>query len=318
MQHDSSYKKLFRNPEMIRDLISGFVDEAWVADVDFGSLEHVSGSYVTDDLRDREDDIIWRVKIDGQMVYVYILLEFQSSVDKYMAVRIMSYLALLYQDLITTKMIAENGKLPPVFPIVLYNGKDKWRAKRDIIHLIERLPGGLGAYAPQLRYFLLEINAVDESAQFALKNLAAALIRLEKSGESDAMFKAMLALADWVKGPKQTRLRRAFNVWLKRVLLTARLPGVGHHEFEDILEDGTMLAERVIEWTQKWKAEGWQEGRQEGQQEGKTELLQKQLERRFGPLPAWALIRLREGGPAEIENWSFRILEPMSLPEILN
>ena len=43
-QHDNSYKLLFSHPEMVRDLLSGFVHESWVADLDFNTLEIVSGS----------------------------------------------------------------------------------------------------------------------------------------------------------------------------------------------------------------------------------------------------------------------------------
>jgi hypothetical protein len=38
------------------------VREDWVASLDLASLETVKGSYVTDDYRDREDDISWRVR----------------------------------------------------------------------------------------------------------------------------------------------------------------------------------------------------------------------------------------------------------------
>jgi Putative transposase, YhgA-like len=112
MEHDNSYKRLFSNPEMVRDLFIGFVDEPWVADIDFDTLEHMQGHYVTDDLRDRENDIIWRVNVKGKRVYVYILLEFQSGVDKFMAVRMMGYLALLYQDLIHRGNLTGSGQLP--------------------------------------------------------------------------------------------------------------------------------------------------------------------------------------------------------------
>ena len=322
MRHDTSYKMMFGNAEMIRDLFVGFVNEPWVADIDFSTLERVSGSYVTDDLRDREDDIIWRVNIKGELVYVYILLEFQSSVDKFMAVRMMGYLALLYQDLIHGGKLTGGGNLPPVFPMVLYNGLVKWWAKRDIIELIEQFPGGLIAYAPQMRYFLLEIGAVDESAQFALKNFVAALMRLEKSRDPEAMLTAMSALVEWLKAPERRRLRRAFTVWIKRVLLPGRLPGVTLPKFGTLLEATTMLAESVIEWTQKWKAEGLQEGRQEGRQEGvqlgQAKLLQKQLELRFGTLPDWALMRLRDSSEVERERWCLRIFNQASLQEILN
>lgn len=62
MDHDQSYKLLFSHPEMVADLLRGFVKEDWVAALDFSTLEKVNGSYISDDLREREDDIIWRVR----------------------------------------------------------------------------------------------------------------------------------------------------------------------------------------------------------------------------------------------------------------
>jgi len=32
--HDSSYRLFFSHPEMVRDLLIGFVDEKWVADTE--------------------------------------------------------------------------------------------------------------------------------------------------------------------------------------------------------------------------------------------------------------------------------------------
>ena len=75
-----------------------------------------------------------------------------------------------------------------------------------------------------------------------------------------------------------------------------------------------MLAERVIEWTRNWKDEGIEEGMQKGQ----TKLLQTMLEARFGPLPDWALVRLKESSSAEVERWCLRILSQPSLQEVLN
>ncbi len=322
MLHDRSYKLIFSNPEMIRDLFIGFIDEPWVAEVDFTTLVREPNTYVTDDLRERLNDIIWRVNIKGQPVYVYVLLEFQSEVDPFMAVRIMGYLALLYQDIIANGKLLPNGNLPPVFPIVLYNGSTKWWAKRRIEELIEKMPGGLLAYVPNMRYFLLEIGAVDETTQFALKNLVAALMRLEKSRDAQAMIGAMGELIDWLQAPARTRLRRCFTVWIRRVLLPGRMPGITQQELGNILEEHTMLAERVKEWTALWKAEGRQEGLQEGRQEGRQEgqilLLQKQLEARFGRLPDWALARLSASTPDELNRWGLRIFDQPGLAEILN
>ena len=119
MEHDNSYKLLFAHARMVEDLLRGFVQEAWVDEVDFATLERVSGSYVSDDLREREDDLIWRVRLGPDWLYIYLLLEFQSTVDPYMAVRILVYVGLLYQALIRARQLPPSGKLPPVVPVVL-------------------------------------------------------------------------------------------------------------------------------------------------------------------------------------------------------
>ena len=61
-EHDHSYKNLFSHPKMVEDLFTGFVHEDWVKELDFNTLEKLNGSYITDDLRARSDDIDWRVK----------------------------------------------------------------------------------------------------------------------------------------------------------------------------------------------------------------------------------------------------------------
>ena len=74
-------------------------------------------------LRVSIQDRVWRVRLRDRWLYVLVLLEFQSAVDRTMAVRILAYTALLYQDLLR----ASSDPLPPVLPIVLYDGSERWR-----------------------------------------------------------------------------------------------------------------------------------------------------------------------------------------------
>lgn len=100
--HDHGYKRLFSHPDMIRDLLCGFVHEDWVSGIDFTTLEKYPTVFISDELTERRNDVIWRMRWGTEWLYVYILLEFQSSVKPYMAVRLLGYLSLLYQDLMNS------------------------------------------------------------------------------------------------------------------------------------------------------------------------------------------------------------------------
>jgi hypothetical protein len=93
-------------------------------------------------------------------LYLYLLLEFQSTVDPYMAVRVLVYVGLLYQALIRAGQLSSSGKIPPVVPIVLYNGRRRWTAPRTVESVVETMSRSLVRYCPRLRYVLLRRGAV--------------------------------------------------------------------------------------------------------------------------------------------------------------
>jgi len=147
------------------------------------------------------------------------------------------------------------------------------------------------------------------------------------------------ALVDWLKAPDQTALRRSFAVWINRVLLPNRLPGVRIEETQELQEVETMLAERVAEWTAKWKEEGLleglekglerglekgrqeglQEGLQEGRQEGYIEMLLRLLERKFpGRLDKEHRRLVKEAGVETLLQWTERILTAETIEEVFD
>ncbi len=312
-EHDASYKLLFSHREMVADLIRGFVDGDWTRALDFETLERVREIGVSHDLREREDDILWRVRLtlDGQRrwLYVYLLLEFQSTVDRFMAARLLTYVGLLFDDLRKAGEIGPGEPLPPVLPIVLYNGADTWTAKTSLRALLSpEVPDGLLSWQPELRYLVLVEQDYADAELAARRNLVAALFRLERSRTPADIERVLSNLIDWLAAPEQTDLRRAFVVWLKRVLLPARVPGADIPNIIELQEMHDMLAERVKTWTEDWKAEG--------RQEGEAKMLRRQLVRRFGELPDWVDGRLGDAGEAELETWADQVLDAESLEEI--
>ncbi len=66
--------------------------------------------------RQYEGDMMFSVRhAEGGSVYFYLMLEFQSQPDHWMAVRVGAYVFLLYQHLIKEKQITPETGLPPVW-----------------------------------------------------------------------------------------------------------------------------------------------------------------------------------------------------------
>ncbi|MEE9346204.1 MAG: Rpn family recombination-promoting nuclease/putative transposase [Methylococcales bacterium] len=319
--HDHAYKLLFSEPEIIIDLLQGFVHEDWVKELDFSTLEKISGSYVSDDLRSREDDVIWRVKYQQSWIYVYLLIEFQSTIDQYMAVRLMTYMGLLYQDLIKTKQLPPDKRLPPIFPVVLYNGEKRWNVATELKDLIVNLPGGLEHYLPSLKYLVLDEGAYGSEELKPLKNLVAAIFRLENATSLTDVSDIIATLLKWLTTPEQTRLRRSFSIWINRVLLSSSDLDSSTPKFNDLVEIKSMLADRIPQWIregeQRGEARGETKGEARGETKGEASTLLKLLNLKFGTLPDRIEQQVNSADKRQLDLWVERVLTATTLDEML-
>jgi hypothetical protein len=202
-----------------------------------------------------------------------------------MAVRIQTYIGLLYQDLIRAKQLSGAGRLPPVLPVVLYNGVKPWDAALELEPLIEAAPAPLSRHRPRQGYLLIDERRVAEGGGLPERNLCTALFRLEASRDPAEVMAILGALLEWLRMPEQASVRRAFAVWLGRVFLPRRLPGVPLAPMNDLFEVHQMLTEQLETWTEQWRHDGLEQGLEQGRKETRH-LLIRQARRRFGPAVA--------------------------------
>ena len=97
-----------------------------------------------------------------------------------MALRLLVYVGLLYQRLIDERQIGPRDILPPVLPLVLYNGAKRWTAPLDVADLLAECPEELARYGPRMRYFLLDEHRTDDAELSGMRNLAALIFRFEQ------------------------------------------------------------------------------------------------------------------------------------------
>ena len=285
-----------------------------MAGLDFSTLERVGNSFVSDDLRERHSDLVWRLRFRGQdkgWFYVYVLLEFQSSSYHFMAVRLLSYVSLLFEEIIRKDRLKTGDRLPAVLPVVVYNGRRRWRAPRELSDLYVSVPEGLRRRLPDLRYVLFDEGRLDLGRPELEANRVATLFRIETCEDPVEMAELMEELDDLLPEEQDAGLRRSFTVWVNSVLRRT-FPGVTIPSLVE-LEETAMLEENMRIWAQKVR----RESRREGEVEGMRKLLLQQMAQRFGHLPRSVRRRVEEiSSSQELRRLARQVLVAASLEDM--
>ena len=276
-QHDAAYKNLFTDPDMVASLLRRFVPADVVADMDFSSLEPFPAEHVAEDRRERRNDIVWRVRLKDSFCYLLFLLEFQSKEDWWMAVRILAYTALLWQDIIKADKLKKGDRLPPVFPLVLYNGGKAWKAPADLRELLLPHRQTLAPYQPQQQYFILDAGRVPEETLTGNSDLATLLIRFERAQGLEEIIQILTELCAVLPSSERLHLHRAFISWLGSNVFRRTEISEDILHCNTIQEARAMLADIAPHWEQNFM--------EKGISLGIKNILQEILTHRFGALP---------------------------------
>ena len=249
-------------------------------------LRPLRTAHVGNGPRRRTADMAWAVAAptpEHPSAEVFLALEFQSTRDRRMALRMLVYVGLLWQE------AAVRGRLPPVLPVVVYTGRRPWQAQ-PLAGLMAPAAAGLLAYQPVLNP--VTIDAATLTEEVGEGNPAAALLRLL---QCDAMAEVPALAQTLFTGLRRrgwhglaSRLAEA----LMRRFRTLLAGDLGERQEQQLqqalryMEDATMLERNVARWRRQALAEGRAEGRVEGRAEGRAagfrEVLARVAARRFG------------------------------------
>lgn len=328
--HDGGYHLLFSHPRLLADLLAGFIDEPWVHEVDLGSLERVNAKLEAGTLLRCDGDMVWRARLRaGGHAYLYVVLEFQSQPDRWMAVRMAAAVLLLYLHLIRERLKTGgkgggwlgSGLLPPVYPLVLFNGDRAWTAARDVADLVAEVPGlGPWSWRPSIRYHVLVEQSVPRSRLDAENNLVAVLFALEQCRTVEDVIAQSERLAALLQEQDYASLRQAFRTWIQSVLAVARGLPIETGDIEHLSEFKSMLSnfwQYVREEKEAAVQKAVREAVRETTRQTAARTLVRLLERRFGPLTEARREQILRADPAMVEVWLDRITDQPDLESVL-
>ena len=123
---------------------------------------------------------------------------------------------------------------------------------------------------PAQRYVVLDLGGYTGPLP-AGRNLVAILVQLGQSRGPEEEAAAFDTLVQWLSGPEDEALMRAFWNWMGNAHVPEWRRGIQWPALVKWNEAGTMLNETLNAWTTRWLKEGRAEGRAEGRSEGKAE-----------------------------------------------
>ena len=294
--HDSGYKKLFSNRIIFRQLIETFVDQEWVHSLDFNTCEPLNKSFISEHYKETESDLIYKIQFHNREVYIYILIEFQSTVDPFMALRVLNYITNFYMDFLVNNRGV--NKLPAVFPIVLYNGEAPWTAPVNLSALIEQMPS-LGAFALDFQYFLIAENQYSKEALLKIRNIVSTLFLAESHYDLDLLEVELLNLFSSEVDKQAVSL---FLNWFRQLAFHGRIESGDYESLETIYRNEEEVKMMLVTALEREKQQIFQNGLLEGKIEAAQAMLAKGMEitliSEITNLPEERLLQLKDEVPS--------------------
>lgn len=272
--------------------------------LDFEHLERLDRSFVLEDYRQREADLLARLPYRSQEqerdVLIYLLVEHQSTVDAWMPLRLLLYMAQVWEDQRRrSKPEAKQAALAPIIPDVFYTGTRGWPAGRRLEDLVEGA-FELLPFCPRFDILYIGLPEVSPALLESIGPLGWALRAVQRVDASRPEFAEVFEQAVQAIRPLLGAEWQELATFLY-LLAANRRPRVEFGQWKDVLERSAtdagwrkeldMLGKSLVEETfeqgeLKGKLEGKREGRREGRREGLRQAVLRLGRHRFGePTP---------------------------------
>lgn len=268
--HDRFSKRMLSDPARARELLQTCLPTEISEKIDWSTLQLLNTEYIDKELNRLNSDLLFSVDFNGNESYIHTLIEHQSTNNRWMALRILDYMTSIWRPY----MKEEAEHLPPIFPLVLYQGEQAWTAPAEFIELFDpQHTSAVAQYIPNFRHEILNLPETDwENLQTGLmmKFLLGAMQSahshnvnklvnfinthcdeiLEK-GDEDSLKTTMIYLFSHNERAIFNQIQKALNPNLSNIMTSA-----------------------VEEFYREGRQEGRQEGEKRGKQKGKLEALQ--------------------------------------------
>ncbi|TVQ18488.1 MAG: hypothetical protein EA382_17660 [Spirochaetaceae bacterium] len=290
--YDTLFRAAFVDPQTARELTLFLLPEAHSRRLAGARVTVEPESLVDQQARTHRTDLLLQFDLDGSTatgnggstVYVYVLYEHKSYPHRWVTLQLLRYMTVIWQRLADERGEDRHALLPPILPVVLYHGKEKWDAPLQFAELI--VEGADSRHVPHYRPIFLNLTKIPDdritgSLRAMLGLLALKHARLDLEEPAAQMLTELLHLAH--ADPAARHLARVVEYIYVTVksedevdALMAAASRLGYHEVEG---DYMTFAQVMLE---KGRNEGLEQGLEQGSLQRSREVLIRLVDRKFG------------------------------------
>lgn len=237
---DEMFKNIFEDKHIFLMLLQDYIKESWVNELREEHLTLNDPLYTSITETKRQNDMVYTIKRDNQEIFVYIILEHQSKVNHIMSFRILEYMTRLWRRYIDNNSeISEKKefKLPPIYPIVFYDGEYNWTAAsefKDKVNNSEIFEG----YIPDFKYELINLNNISFEELQSHQDLLSALFIIDKIKRPEDLRKIETIKREyWNKLKENVSSRRELEKIAEAMKLLLSRINTPEGEIKEIIEN---------------------------------------------------------------------------------
>ena len=133
--HDMMVRAVLSDVTEASSFLQAHLPDEVSRELNWSTLRLIEGSFVDEDLRGSEADLLYEVeRVSSQdAVWVYILIEHQSTPDRWMRFRLLKYCCHIWDQSFRDQ--PEQRDLRAIVPLVFYQGERRWTYSREFADL---------------------------------------------------------------------------------------------------------------------------------------------------------------------------------------
>jgi len=133
--HDLMVRAVLSDLTEAASFLQTHLPEAVSQALNWSTLKLLEGSFVDEDLRESEADLLYEVEhVSGATsLWVYVLLEHQSTPDRWMRLRLLKYCCRIWD--LSFRDYPEQRELRAIVPLVFYQGERSWSYSSEFAEL---------------------------------------------------------------------------------------------------------------------------------------------------------------------------------------